>query len=169
MKKKSYFLLACILFFAKFSMAQTLEKNTQWLSSQLNHLVKDDDKKLKVNEKETAPSFNFKGCQMNMDIDTKDKDFDFQMRLSWLLKDVKGVTYTREKDGDYELNLNVPADKMKVKLGFGDENSIGGSFNMKDEDKDDKTNFTLHTRDENLVRQMVAKFEESVRVCKNSR
>ncbi len=167
MKKTSYLLLICILLTAKVTMSQTLEKNTQWLSGQLNNLVKDENKKLKVNQKESFPTFNFKGCQMNMDIDAKDKDFDFGMRLSWLLKDVKGVTYAREKNGNYELNLNVPADKMKVKLDFGRENSIGGSFNINDDDKDGKTNFTLHTADETLVKQMVVRFEESVKVCRN--
>jgi len=173
MKKSPLLLLVCILLCSNLSFAQTFEKTTQWLSSQLNQLVKEDkSKSLKVNDKESIPTFNFKGCQMNMNIDAKsdNKDFNLGINMSWLLKDVQKVSYTREKEGGYELKLLVPADRMKMTMGFGHDNSLTGSFNLKDEDKgDSKTNFTLHTQNEDLVKQVVQKFEESVRTCRNSK
>lgn len=169
MKKPQLLIIAFLLMGANIVSAQTLERNTQWLSQQLDKLVKEEkSKNLKVNDKESVPSFKFKGCQMNMNIDAHDKDVDFGMTLSWLLKDVQRISYTPEKDG-YELRLAVPADRLKMKLGFGNDNGLSGSFNLKDDDNDSKTNFTLHTRDESLVKEIVQKFEESVRICKNTR
>ena len=150
--------------------AQSLESNTQWLSSHLDKLVKEEKgKNLNINNKESVPTFRFKGCQMNMNIDSRDTDVDFGMTISWLLKDVQKVSYAREKDGNYELKMIVPADRLKMKLGFGRDNALSGSFNLKDDDKDDKNNFILHTQDESLVKEIVNKFEDSVRMCKNTR
>ncbi len=165
MKKNAGLLAIMTLLMTSWVQAQTLDKNTAWLSSNLNRLVKDEGK----DSGNAVSNFNFKGCQMNMDVNAGERDLDFNMRLSWLLKDVRNVYYTKENDGKYKLNLEVPADRMKVRLGFGDENSIGGSFNLKNKDNEANTNFSLNTRDEVLVKQMVGKFEESVRVCRNQR
>jgi hypothetical protein len=149
--------------------AQTLEANTQWLSTHLDRLVKEEKgKNLNVNGKESVPTFRFKGCQMNMNIDSRDSDVDFGMTISWLLKDIQRISYAR-KDNNYELKMIVPADRLKMKLGFGNDNALSGSFNLKDNDNDSKTNFTLHTDDESMVKAIVNKFEDTVKMCKNSR
>lgn len=172
MKKLQLLSIALVLCCSNLVFAQSLEANTQWLSSHLDKLVKEENgKNLNINNKESVPTFRFKGCQMNMNIDSKkskDSDVDFGMSISWLLKDVQRVSYAREKDG-YELKMVVPADRMKMKLGFGNDNALSGSFNLKDNDSDSKTSFTLHTDDENLVKEVVHKFEDSVRMCKNTR
>jgi hypothetical protein len=169
MKKLQLLSFSLLLLCSGLVSAQTLESNTQWLSSHLDRLVKEEKgKNLNINNKESVPTFKFKGCQMNMNIDSKDSDVDFGMSISWLLKDVQKVSYAKEKDG-YELKMIVPADRMKMKLGFGNDNALSGSFNLKDNDSDSKTNFTLHTQDESLVKEVVQKFEDSVRMCKNTR
>ncbi len=169
MKKLQLLSLALVLCCSNLVSAQSLEANTQWLSSHLDRLVKEEKgKNLNVNGKESVPTFKFKGCQMNMNIDSRDSDVDFGMSISWLLKDVQRVSYAR-KDSNYELKMIVPADRLKMKLGFGNDNALSGSFNLKDNDGDSKTNFILHTDDESLVREVVHKFEDSVRMCKNSR
>ncbi|RYU96546.1 hypothetical protein [Emticicia agri] len=170
MKKLPLFSIALVLLCTNLVSAQTLESNTQWLSSHLDRLVKEEKgKNLTVNDKESVPTFRFKGCQMNMNIDSRDSDVNFGMTISWLLKDVQKVSYAREKDGNYELKMIVPADRLKMKLGFGNDNALSGSFNLKDDDNNSKTNFTLHTQDESLVKEIVHKFEDSVRMCKNAR
>ncbi len=170
MKKLQLLSLALVLFSSNLVLAQSLESNTQWLSNHLDQLVKEEKgKNLNVNGKESVPTFKFKGCQMNMNIDSRDSDVNFGMTISWLLKDVQKVSYAREKDGNYELKMQVPADRMKMKLGFGNDNALSGSFNLKDNDSDSKNTFTLHTKDENLVKEVVQKFEDSVRMCKNTR
>lgn len=169
MKKLQLLLLALVMFCSNLVFAQSLEANTQWLSSHLDKLVKEEKgKNLNVNGKESVPTFKFKGCQMNMNIDSRDSDVDFGMSISWLLKDVQRVSYAK-KDSNYELKMIVPADRMKMKLGFGNDNALSGSFNLKDNDSDSKTNFTLHTDDESLVKEIVHKFEDSVRMCRNSK
>jgi len=169
MKKLQLLSLALLLGCSNLVFAQSLESNTQWLSNHLDKLVKEEKgKNLNVNGKESVPTFKFKGCQMNMNIDSRDSDVDFGMSISWLLKDVQRVSYAR-KDSNYELKMIVPADRLKMKLGFGNDNALSGSFNLKDNDGDSKTNFTLHTDDESLVKEIVHKFEDSVRMCRNSR
>lgn len=169
MKKLQLLSLALVLGCSNLLFAQSLESNTQWLSSHLDRLVKEEKgKNLNVNGKESVPTFKFKGCQMNMNIDSRDSDVDFGMSISWLLKDVQRISYAR-KDNNYELKMIVPADRLKMKLGFGNDNALSGSFNLKDNDSDSKTNFTLHTDDESLVKEIVHKFEDSVRMCRNSR
>lgn len=166
MKKLQLGIITLMLLGANSVFAQSLEANTQWLSKNLDRLVKEEK------GKESVPTFKFKGCQMNMNIDSKnskDSDVDFGMSISWLLKDVQRVSYEREKDGNYELKMQVPADRMKMKLGFGNDNNLSGSFNLKDNDSDSKTSFTLHTQDESLVKEMVHRFEDSVKMCKNAR
>ncbi|MBA4852543.1 hypothetical protein [Emticicia sp. BO119] len=169
MKKLQLLSLALLLLCSNLVIAQSLESNTQWLSVHLDKLVKEEKgKNLNVNGKESVPTFRFKGCQMNMNIDSRDSDVDFGMSISWLLKDVQRVSYAR-KDNNYELKMIVPADRLKMKLGFGNDNALSGSFNLKDNDSDSKTNFTLHTDDESIVKAIVNKFEDTVRMCKNSR
>lgn len=169
MKKLPLLSFALVLFCTNLVFSQSLESNTQWLSSHLDKLVKEEKgKNLNANNKKSVPTFKFKGCQMNMNIDSKDSDVDFGMTISWLLKDVQRVSYAKEKDG-YELKMIVPADRLKVKLGFGNDNGLSGSFNLKDNENDSKTSFTLHTEDESLVKEVVHKFEDSVRMCKNTR
>jgi hypothetical protein len=169
MKKLQLLSLALVLCCSNLVFAQSLEANTQWLSNHLDRLVKEEKGKgLNINGKESVPTFRFKGCQMNMNIDSRDSDVDFGMSISWLLKDVQRVSYAK-KDSNYELKMIVPADRLKMKLGFGNDNALSGSFNLKDNDSDSKTNFTLHTNDESLVKEIVHKFEDSVRMCRNSR
>ena len=43
--------------------------------------------------------------------------------VSWSLKDVRKVSYKKEKDGNYEQVLDVPADRVKVDLSFGKDNN----------------------------------------------
>ncbi|MDJ1481838.1 hypothetical protein QNI16_15160 [Cytophagaceae bacterium YF14B1] len=168
------FTFAFFLLSASFVQAQSpaLQKNTQWLEKMLNTLVKEDNKK--SGEKETKPDFKFTNCQMAMNVVTDNKEDNFSMgfHLNWLLKDVTKVSYKKEKDGNYTLMLNVPPDKMKMDMGFGNDNSISGSFNMKDEKgnkkDDDNTSLSLSTKDEKLVQEMVRKFEESIKLCKGS-
>lgn len=171
MKKLQSLLVALLLVGSNFAFAQTLESNTRWLSNQLDRLVKEDEgHKPKENDNKAVPTFKFNGCQMNMNIDTKDSDVNFGMRISWLLKDVQKISYAKEDGGEYQLKMIVPADRMKMKVGFGRNHNIGGSFNLKsDDDNDSKTNFSLHTKDERLVKEIVNKFEESVKICKNTR
>ena len=149
--------------------AQTLAKNTAWLEKQLNKLVSEDEKhNLKSNGKKAVPKFNFKGCQMNMVLDSKDEEVSFGMNMAWQLKDVRKVTYKQNKDREYTLILDVPADKIKMNMGMG---GFSGSFNMDDEDiKESGSNssFTLDTKDEGLVKEIKQKFEESVQLCRKT-
>lgn len=169
MKKLQLGIITLLLLGINSAFAQSLEANTQWLSKQMDRFVKEEkSKNLKANENKSVPTFKFKGCQMNMNIDSKDSDVDFGMSISWLLKDVQRISYDHEKDG-YELKMQVPADRMKMKLGFGDDNKLSGSFNLKDNESDSKTSFTLHTQDESLVKEIVHRFEDSVRICKNTK
>ena len=52
-----------------------------------------------------------------------------------------------------------------MEMGFGKDNTIGGSFNVKD-DKNDKndshTSFTLSTKDETLVKEIVQHFDKAI-------
>lgn len=170
MKKLQLLSLVFVLFCSNMALAQSLESNTQWLSNHLDRLVKEEKgTNLNVNGKESVPTFRFKGCQMNMNIDSRDSDINFGMTISWLLKDVQRVSYVRENDKNYELKMIVPADRIKMKLGFGNDNALSGSFNLKGDDNDSKTNFILHTEDERLVKEVVQKFEDTVRMCKNTR
>jgi hypothetical protein len=142
--------------------AQTLAKNGQWLEKQLDQLIKDK----KDNE---APKFTFKGCEMNMNVDTKDKDVSVGMHMGWLLKDVHKISYKKDKDGQYTLLLDVPADKVKMAMNIG---GFGGSFNQDSKDKNNKDNTTslnLSTTDESLVRQIKQKLEESVQLCQQGK
>ncbi|ADB39759.1 hypothetical protein [Spirosoma linguale] len=144
------------------AQAQTLAKNGQWLEKQFDQLIKDK----KDNE---APKFTFKGCQMNMDLDTKDKEVSVGMHMGWLLSDVRKISYKKEKNGQYTLLLDVPADKVKMAMNVG---GFGGSFNQDSKDKHNKDNTTslnLSTTDESLVRQIKQKLEESVQFCQQSK
>lgn len=154
-------LLTCsTLIFAQ----SALKTNTDWLTTHLNKLViDDDDKQLNVNGKKSKPVFSFAGKKMLMNLSAKDKDFSMGFNLSWSLKDVRKVSYKKEKDGNYELVLDVPADRIKVDLGFGNDNNIGGSFNVKDDDKDSHTSFMLVTKDENVVKEITQHFESAIR------
>ncbi len=138
--------------------AQTLAKNGAWLEKQFDKLIRDE----KDNE---TPRFTFRGCQMNMDLDTKDKDASVGMHMGWLLSDVRKVSYRKDKDGQYTLLLDVPADKVKMTMNLG---GFGGSFNQDSKDKGNKDNITslsLSTTDESLVRQIKQKLDESVQLC----
>lgn len=150
--------------------AQTLAKNTDWLEKQLNKLVKDDDQKgMSVNGKRATPKFTFNRCQMDMNLDTKDDDVSIGMNMAWQLKDVRKVSYKKEKDGQYALVLDVPADKMKMNMAGG---GFSGSFNMNDKDskkENSNTSFSLSTKDESLVKEIKQKFEESVQLCRSGK
>lgn len=144
------------------AQAQTLAKNGQWLEKQFDQLIKDK----KDNE---SPKFTFRGCQMNMDLDTKDKEVSVGMHLGWLLSDVRKVSYKKEKDGQYSLLLDVPADKVKMAMNVG---GFGGSFNQDGKDKHNKDNITslnLSTTNESLVKQIKQKLEESVQLCQQDK
>lgn len=152
------------------SQAQSLAKNTDWLEKQLNKLVKsDENRNVKSKGKEAVPKFDFKGCQMNMSLDSKDESVSFGMNLAWQLKDVRKVSYKQNKDNEYTLILDVPADKIKMNMGIG---GFSGSFNMDDEDvKESGSNssFSLDTKDEALVKEIKKKLEESVELCKKGK
>lgn len=154
-------LLTC----SAFIFAQsTLKSNTDWLTTHLNKLViSDDDKQLNINGNKAKPVFSFAGNKMLMNLSAKDKDFSMGFNISWSLKDVRKVSYKKEKDGNYELVLDVPADRVKVDLGFGKDNNIGGSFNVKDENKNNHTSFTLATKNENVVKEITQHFESAIR------
>ena len=144
------------------AQAQTMAKNGQWLEKQFDKLIKDE----KDNE---VPKFTFKGCQMNMNLDTKDKDVSIGMHVAWLLSDVRKISYKKDKDGQYTLLLDVPADKVKMAMNLG---GFGGSFNQEGKDKHNKDNTTslnLSTTDESLVRQIKQKLEESVQLCQQGK
>ena len=141
-----------------------LKANTDWLTTHLNKFVIDnDDKQLNINGKKSKPSFSFVGNNMSMNLSAKDKDFTMGFNVSWSLKDVRKVSYKKEKDGNYELVLDVPADRVKVDVGFGKDNNIGGSFNVKDDEKDSHTSFSLATKDENVVKEITQHFESAIR------
>lgn len=144
--------------------AQTLQQQTNWLKTKLNTLVKDEE--LKLNDKKTPAIFDFDKCKMKMSINAKDEGFSLGMGISWLLQDIKKVTYLKQKDGYYLLALAVPADRIKVGMGFGDGNTLGGSFNVKNDDKDSKTDFTLNTKDENVVKEIAHRFEVAAKTCR---
>jgi hypothetical protein len=159
---KTLLLLSGMLCLSLSATAQSaaLKQNTQWLEKMMNMLVTDDDKDNKDNAK---PEFRFTTSQMTMNVQEKSEKVAFGLHLSWLLKDIKKVSYKKDKDGYYVLMLDVPADRMKMNMGFGDDNAVAGSFNLKDGDKakknDDHTSFSLSTKDEKLVQEMVRKFE----------
>lgn len=142
--------------------AQTLAKNTDWLEKQFNKLIVDKD------ESET-PKFIFRGCQMNMTIDSKDKDVSVGMNMAWQLRDVRKVSYKKEKNGQYTLIMDVPADKVRMAMSLG---GFSGSFNTDGKDKQNKDNTTslnLDTKDEPLVKQIKQKLDESVQLCRQGK
>ena len=144
------------------AQAQTLTKNGRWLEKQFDQLIKDK-------KDSEVPTFTFKGCQMNMNLDTKDKDVSVGMHMAWLLGDVRKISYKKDKDGQYTLLLDVPADKVKMAMNVG---GFGGSFNQDGKDKQNKDNTTslnLSTTDESLVKQIKQKLEESVQLCQQGK
>ena len=150
-----------------FAQTAALKQQTDWLTSHLNKLVIDDDEKGKtVNDKKSKPIFSFAGNKMLMNLSAKEENFSMGINISWLLKDVKKVSCQKQKDGNYQLVLDVPADRIKMDLGFGKDNEIGGSFNVKDDEKDSNTSFTLSTKDEVVIKEMVQRFEGAVREAK---
>lgn len=161
---KKLFLISALLISsaANTLFAQNLAQNSSTLAQKLNVLTKD-------NNNDAEHSFSFKGCQMNMDVRNMDSDIKFGMKLSWQMKDVRNISYKKNKDGFYDFMLDVPADRIKMKIGFGDDNHIGGSFNLNDnsKDKDSKTNFDVHTKDERVVKDLATRFNEIVKTCKN--
>lgn len=138
--------LACLtLLLVQQTHAQTLVKNEDWLEKQFNKLVTDEQ------DKETS-KFTFKGCQMNMALDSKDSDASVGMNMAWQLRDVRTVSYKKEKNGQYTLLLDVPADKVAMAMSMG---GFSGSFNADGKDKQNKDNTTslnLATKDESLVK-----------------
>lgn len=156
-------LLTCFIFLlTQHTHAQTLIKNEDWLEKQFNKLVTDKD------EKET-PKFTFKGCQMSMALDSRDKDVSVGMNIAWQLRDVQKVSYKKEKNGQYTLLLDVPADKVKMAMSLG---GFSGAFNTDGKDKPNKDNTTslnLATNDESLVKQIKQKLEESVQFCRQQK
>jgi len=166
--KKLILTLGIILGFTQIFAQTALKQQTDWLSSYLNKLVvEDDDRKMNVNGHKSKPVFSFAGNKMLMNISTKEENFSMGFNISWLLKDVRKVSYQKQKDGFYKLKLDVPAYRIKMDLGFGKDNSVSGSFNVKDEYKDDNnTSFTLDTKDETLVKEVVQRFESAIREAK---
>jgi len=51
--------------------------------------------------------------------------FSLGFNISLSLKHVRKVSYKQEKDGNCELVLVIPADHVKVDLGFRKDNNIG--------------------------------------------
>jgi hypothetical protein len=163
MKKLTLIVLAVIFTAQTYAQTTSLKQQTDWLAGQLNKLViDDDDVKMKSKSKESKPTFSFAGSKMLMNINNKEDGFSMGFNISWLLKDVRKVSYRKEKSGNYELVLDVPADRIKIDLGFGKDNTIGGSFNIKDEEKDSHTSFTLSTKDETLVKDIVQHFDKAI-------
>lgn len=106
---------------------------------------------------------------MNMDLNTKDKDVSVGMHMGWLLSDIHKVNYRKDKDGQYTLLLDVPADKVKMAMNLG---GFGGSFNQDNKDKNNKDNTTslnLSTSDEAMVKQIKQRLEESARLCRQGK
>ncbi len=162
--KKHLLTLSFVLSLLPVFAQTTLKSHTDWLTTHLNKLViDDDDKQLNINGKKSKPVFSFAGNKMLMNLSAKEKDFSMGFNISWSLKDVRKVSYKKEKDGNYELVLDVPADRIKVDLGFGKDNTIGGSFNVKDDDNDNPTSFTLATKDEKVVKEISQHFESAIR------
>ena len=164
MKKLFVMFFAVVFSTQTFAQTAALKQQTDWLTSQLNKLVIDDDnRKMNVNDHKSKPTFSFAGSKMLMNLTAKEENFSMGVNISWLLKDVRKVSYQKQKDGNYKLVLDVPADRIKMDLGFGKENTIGGSFNVNDTKDKDPTSFTLSTKDETLVKEMVQRFEGAVR------
>lgn len=164
MKKLFFVCTVALIAMVSTTFAQSLTQNTTFLAQKLNSLSRDKD---------DNAQFSFKGCQMNIDVKDKDRgdDFNFAMTISWQLKEVRKVSYVKNQDGFYDLKLDVPADKIKMNLGFGNDNSINGSFNVNDgkDGKGDKTSFDLKTKDEATVKDIAARFETVVNSCKNAK
>lgn len=157
--KKHLLTLSFVLSLLPVFAQTTLKSHTDWLTTHLNKLViDDDDKQLNINGNKAKPVFSFAGNKMLMNLSAKDKDFSMGFNISWSLKDVRKVSYKKEKNGNYEF-----ADRVKVDLGFGKDNTIGSSFNVKDDDKDSHTSFTLATKDENVVKEITQHFENAIR------
>ena len=154
---------ACFaLLLARPTYAQTLAKNGDWLEKQFDKLMTDK-------QEDDTPTFTFRGCQMNMTLDSKDKDVSVGMDMAWQLRDVRKVSYTKDKDGKYTLLLDVPADRVKMAMNLG---GFSGSFSTDDKDtkdKDNKTSLSLNTTDESLVKQIKQKLEESVQLCRQGK
>ena len=158
---------AVVFYTETFAQTAALKQQTDWLTSQLNKLVIDDDnRKMNVNDRKSKPVFSFAGSKMLMNLSAKEENFSMGFNISWLLKDVRKVSYQKQKDGNYQFVLDVPADRIKMDLGFGKDNTIGGSFNVKDDKSDNHTSFTLDTKDEVLVKEMVQRFDAAVREAK---
>lgn len=157
--KKHLLTLSFVLSLLPVFAQTTLKSHTDWLTTHLNKLViDDDDKQLNINGNKAKPVFSFAGNKMLMNLSAKEKDFSMGFNISWSLKDVRKVSYKKEKNGNYEF-----ADRVKVDLGFGKDNTIGSSFNVKDDDKDSHTSFTLATKDENVVKEITQHFENAIR------
>ena len=169
---KSFIKPFAIAAFACFSLllvqpihGQTLAKNGAWLEKQFKTLMMDKEKK-------DTPKYTFKGCQMAMAVDSKEEGVSVGMNMAWQLTDVKKVSYRKEKDGQYTLVLDVPADKIKMAMSMG---GFSGSFNSDDMDdkgkskKDNNTTLSLNTQDEPLVKQIKQKLEESVQLCRQGK
>lgn len=163
-------LLALVSTLPALAQSDRLQRNAAWIQKQLNEVAdRDDDGEVR---------FALAGCDMAMTVankkDAKD-DVSFALTISWLLKDVRKVSYTKDKDSKgYTLHLDVPADRLSTQIGLGKDNNISGSFNMKDDDKkkpssDSQTNISLDTKDEELVKAIVAKLQDSVQLCKGGK
>ena len=148
--------------------AQTLAKNGAWLEKQFSKLIVDKDQK-------DMPKFTFKGCQMGMAVDSKDEGVSVGMTMAWQLKDVRSVSYKKEKNGQYTLVMDVPADKVKMAMSMG---GFSGSFDSDDipdkdkrtnKSKDNNTTLSLDTQDESLVKQIKQKLDESIQLCRQGK
>ena len=159
-------------FWPIFAQNATLSKNNQWLEKTLNtYVTTDKDDNDKDGGKETKPTFKFAGCRMAMDVKAEEENFAMGINMSWLLKDIRKVNYKKEKDGTYTLLLDVPTEKVNMDMGFGGNSSVSFKTSNTDKNKNDndnsnKTSFSLTTKDEKLVQEMVRRFESSIGECK---
>jgi len=153
-------LLSFVFLLARPTYGQTITKNTDWLEKQFNKLIKAE---------RDSPRFTLRGCQVNMIVDTKDKDASIWMNMAWQLKDIRKVSYNREKNGQYTLLLDVPADRVSMVMSLGD---FFGSFNTNgksNQNQDNITSLNLDTEDELLVKQIKQKIEEAVQLCRQGK
>ena len=162
-------LLGTALLMSSQLRAQSLAKNTDWLEKQLNTLVIDGYKS-NVNGKKSAPKFDFKECQLTMKLESEDKADPMGMNFTWQLKDIRKIGYKQEKNGQYTLVLDAPADKVGMDVGgisVSMSSNEQGKKSIKNT-KDNTNSFTLNTTDEALVQQIKRRFDESVQLCQKT-
>jgi len=161
-------LLGLFLLTSGSTYAQVAGKNTDWLEKQLNKLVIEEGDKSNAGTKKSTPKFDVENCQLKMHV--SDDDASMGMDMAWRLKDIKKTSYKQEKNGQYTLVLDGPADKVGMNLGGLAISFPSNEEGRKNAKKAESSNssFSLSTKDEALVQQIKQRFDELIQQCRKS-